>query len=106
MRFLLVILLAVFAMPVAASGSCSGHHCDDDHEHHHHAGTVSKKKTVDLRAVAFTAIAVGATTYCAVRRWGYNEPCIGEPLKKTSFADDQITPNNLSDQKINVRVYE
>lgn len=105
MRFLFAILLAIFALPVAASGSCSGSDCDN-HEHHHHEGSVFKKKTVDLRAVAFTTIAVGATTYCAVRRWGYNDPCIGEPLKKTTASDDRVTPGNLSDQKINVRVYE
>lgn len=105
MRFLLFSFLAMFALPIAASGSCEYSGCGD-HEHHHHAGQVTKKKVIDLGAVMFVATTVGVGTYCAVRRFGYNDPCIGEPLKKTTKEDSFVTPQSVRQERIDLKVYQ
>ena len=100
-------LLAFFITPVFASGSCRSHHCDDETAPAPATTVIVKKDSVPVGAIVAGVITIGAVIYCGHRRWVKNDPCFGEPLKKTSEADDRITPANVKDEKpYGVRLYQ
>lgn len=64
--------------------------------------TVIKKKVYINGAAFLAGVGIGV---CVYKRFIENDPCIGEPQKKTSEADDKVTPDNTSDKPIGVRLY-
>jgi len=67
-----------------------------------YSSSSSDSKTIPVQVYVAGAIAIGITVYCVYRRWWVNDPCLGAPateLKKTTAADDKMTPDNLQDEE-------
>jgi len=119
LRWMLVVtalVLSLIVIPAQASGACPLRHCDDDSETTVNNSYFLKKDRLTFedyaKSVGITAV-VGCGLYAGYqglenKRWRWPIQWCTDFLRKEARAADngRVTPDNLSDRPIGVRVYQ
>lgn len=109
------LVMLLVAAPASASGSCPLHHCEDSGSTVNNSYFFKKDRLTGedyAKSVGITAV-VGCGLYAGYqglgnKRWRWPIQWCTDFLRKEVRATDdgRVTPDNLSDRPIGVRVYQ